>query len=340
MTTWHGCYDSGWGDLIVPEAYAHPAKMARGLVERIFDRLAELGLPRGSLICDPFGGIGTGGVISASRGYRWIGCDLEEKFCKLAERNFELHKRSWEAFGDPMPRIVQGDSRRLCEALGPVLAECVISSPPFGTGDSGSAQSVNDRTDKSASWVKKNCGSAATKGYGQSPGQLGAMKLGDVGAILSSPPYEGSIDCSPNENTRLADVKGQSIRYSNNGADNMGNSTGETFWTAAFQVVRECHRILKPGGIAVWVVKAFCRKGKIVDFPGDWVKLCKARGFEMVEEIHASLVKEVPEPSMFEVKQTRQIARKSFFRRLHEKKRPDLAIDYEVVLVMRRKPLS
>ena len=32
---WHGCYDDNWNDVIVSEAFAHPAKFARGLVERI-----------------------------------------------------------------------------------------------------------------------------------------------------------------------------------------------------------------------------------------------------------------------------------------------------------------
>ncbi len=34
---WTGCYDDGWRDLIVPEAFSHPAKMARGLVARTGD---------------------------------------------------------------------------------------------------------------------------------------------------------------------------------------------------------------------------------------------------------------------------------------------------------------
>mgnify|MGYP001576617451 CR=1 FL=1 len=42
----------------------HPAKMARGLVERIFDELFALGaIEKGSLICDPFGGIGSTAII-------------------------------------------------------------------------------------------------------------------------------------------------------------------------------------------------------------------------------------------------------------------------------------
>jgi len=43
MNTWHGCYNDGWNGLIVPEAFAHPAKYARGLIQRII----ETGLDRG-----------------------------------------------------------------------------------------------------------------------------------------------------------------------------------------------------------------------------------------------------------------------------------------------------
>ena len=43
MRQWHGCYEGGWNGLIVPEAFAHPAKMAYGLVNRIYDHAFEQG---------------------------------------------------------------------------------------------------------------------------------------------------------------------------------------------------------------------------------------------------------------------------------------------------------
>lgn len=57
VLNWHGCYDDQWGDLIVPEAFKHPAKFAKGLIERIYDYGFEQGYWRkGDLIGDPFGG--------------------------------------------------------------------------------------------------------------------------------------------------------------------------------------------------------------------------------------------------------------------------------------------
>ena len=112
--TWTGCYNEGWQGLIVPEAFSHPAKMARGLVRRIFD---ELNLPKGSTVCDPFGGIGTTGIEGASRGLKVICIELEPKFVELARQNFELHRAAWETLGYPLPEIRQGDSRGLSRVL-------------------------------------------------------------------------------------------------------------------------------------------------------------------------------------------------------------------------------
>ena len=57
-TDWHGCYEDGWGELIVGEAYAHPAKFRAGLIDRIFKHGFERGWwVKGDVIGDPFGGM-------------------------------------------------------------------------------------------------------------------------------------------------------------------------------------------------------------------------------------------------------------------------------------------
>lgn len=44
---WHGCYRHGWQGILVPEAYAHPAKMARDLIQRIYAHAAAEGWVHG-----------------------------------------------------------------------------------------------------------------------------------------------------------------------------------------------------------------------------------------------------------------------------------------------------
>jgi hypothetical protein len=102
-------------------------------------------------------------------------------------------------------------------------------------------------------------------------------------------------------------------------------------------IVSEAFALLKPGGLAVWVVKAFVRDKQLVDFPGQWRSLCEACGFEPLEEIHAMLTKEESHPSLFGGEHKKVKERKSFFRRLAEKKGSP-KIDFEVVYIM-QKPL-
>jgi DNA modification methylase len=212
-------------------------------------------------------------------------------------------------------------------------AEAVVSSPPFlgahgGATDRGSLRPPNDTTDRVRS------------GYGDSIGQLSSMPEGVANAVVTSPPF---VDARQNT---TASVKGgtptahdpEAMGQSDGNLHSMreGNEAGETFWQAAKTIVQECFALLRPGGLAAWVVKSFVRDGKIVDFPGDWRKLCEAVGFETLEEIHASFVKRDEHPGLFGEPVVKSKKRASFFRRLHEAKHPELAIDFEVVWIMRK----
>lgn len=520
VETWAGCYDARWNDLIVPEAFAHPAKMARGLVARIFDALIADGmLERGDLVVDPFGGIGTTAIEGASRGVQVVCCELEPKFVALALDNFALHRRDWQTMGRPLPIVVLGDSRQLRHRLGPVLAECVVTSPPHTPAALGHTKSHHATVMLSPAEARlRNPRRSNLPEYGDSPGQLGAMSNGSVEAVISSPPYAeissgaGGLNTKPPKHAgqqggrsassasqdtdqRYGDSTGQLARmplgavdalvssppyagndkadntlqdrdpradrftgafrgsysrsdgqlgamqsgsvdavvssppftqgyagggginvkgYGPDGADKVGSRTyqgtgndrldgnletltlgdvaavvtsppymgeavrpsgidgfkfgpdvkrggpnsqihavgygdsegqlgglrsEETFWSAAKQVVAESFAILRPGGTAVWVVKAFVRDKQLVDFPGDWRRLCEHVGFETSREVHASLVHEEVRSHLFDGEVVKRRERKSFFRRLAEKKGSP-RIDFEVVLFMRKPEAS
>ncbi len=498
ITQWHNCYDEGWKGLIVPEAFSHPAKMSRGLLKRILAHAKEQGwLKEGDVIVDPFGGIGSTGILGAYEGYQVVCCELEQKFVDLAEQNFELHKDAWVEFGNPYPIILQGDSRQLCQIVekadaiissppfvdsehnykhglkvlgdnfkgrkawetkgGTVQkADCIVSSPPFtqqfpahdkqenykgfkhvgsvknqatgyrysentpgqlGAMKPGKVDMVvssppysddisRDRVNENFAKSKKDYirgGKSQYEIYGTTKGNLGNLKSGDVDAIISSPPYSeahsakgspggicdknrkdlrkavwtkgtqgenpdnlgnlksGDVDCvissPPYEGSIQTDGDGIDWSKIKEGGTNktlartavgtgygktkgqLAEEQGDTFWQAAKLIVEQCFQILKPGGHAIWVVKSFVRKGKIVDFPGDWQRLCESVGFKTVCVHHAMLVKETKHQTLFGDTEIKRKERKSFFRRLAESKGSP-RIDFEVVLCMEKSKLA
>ena len=404
---WASCYDLSYRGIIVPEAFGHPAKMSRGLLTRILRHAKEEGwLWPGAIILDPFGGIGSTGILGAYEGYSVVCVELEQKFVDLAKQNIALHAKKLAALGCPQPVIIQGDSRRLCEIL--QGADLIVSSPPYSDCPAGAQGTQQRRAAHSNYKFNESKGDA----YGTFPGQLGAMKPGSVDAVVSSPPYAGALGnrqhegdqqkyydrqkryneahpehkrpdpesmCYPCSDGNLAAMKPGDVsaiissppyegslnstdtdfirnrlttglsgstklrgktgaksdgQIYGNAEGQLGNSQGPTFWETARDIVAQCLQILRPGGYAIWVVKDFVRAKKRVDFTGDWRKLCESVGFTTIHEHHALLVKETKHSTFFGTETTIK-ARKSFFRRLCESKGSP-RIDFEVVLCTRK----
>jgi tRNA1(Val) A37 N6-methylase TrmN6 len=473
---WKDCYREGWKGIITEESFAHPAKVSYSLAERIYQHLTEEGwIERGSRILDPFGGIGGFALHAMLCGCHFTACELEEKFVLLARENIArwAHQyRNWPALGSAV--MLHGDSRRLKDMIAE-QCDLVCSSPPyaFGTVHSGNgidpekltgnpagkhsqafaegygttpgqlgamkegsfdavvssppyagSLHLNESTEKDLERVTKKGLSltgdfmrarSTNQGYGTTPGQLGAMQEGAFEAVVSSPPYaagtvhntgqdartvrartttqfpwgtlasglhegesygvtpgqlgamqEGAFDAvvssppfaeaqsgggivntgtSSNHGTAIAGMGGyqkQSVTPGQLGAMPEGafsaaekeNSPPNNFWAASRDIIQQCYDLLTPGGHAVWVLKSFVRKGKIVDFPGQWRTLCESVGFITLHEHRAMLVEETEHDTLFNGKETTKKERKSFFRRLHEAKSPSTAINWETVLCM------
>ena len=394
---WHGCYREQWRGLIGDESFKHPAKFAPGLVRRIFAHGFERGYWRaGSIVGDPFGGIGGGGVIAAGMGLRWRGVELEPRFVEMARQNFAMHQAAWLACWCPLPEIVQGDSRRFAEIVGGV--EGCVSSPPYEASTSGSDTEFMER-DQNGAWGRRT----PLQEYGSAPGQIGQLKEGSIDAVVSSPPYANSMEsgdgkahidfskCADgrprtqtngNQGTRSesygttpgqigklregaiegvvtsppfedCDTKptklgsGKATRADGDGAGRnkgdyvygesngqLGNVSGETYWQAMHQVYAQVLAALVPGGVAAIVVKDFVRDGARVPLCDRTMTLLESLGFVPIERARAWLVSSTTENGVFgDVTTTK--SRKSFFRRLAEKKGSP-AIDFEEVLFVRR----
>lgn len=339
---WHGLYRKKWGASIVPVAVVHPAKFAPGLICKIYDYLFEIGaLHAGDRVIDPFGGVALGAYDAMRRGLHWTGVELEQKFVELGAANIDL----WNArYRGRLPhwgtaRLLQGDSRKLAEVIG--AASATVSSPPYAR----SLEVANGiDKEKIASRFGPNSQAVTPTRYGASAGQLGQMpEVSPHTAAISSPPYEGSNQDYADGWKYIDGEKAVHNRYSHQrdstygeAVGQIGNRSGETFWSASRLIVEQVYQVLIPGGVAAWVVKDFVRNKQIVPFCDQWRQLCEACGFETFAIARAWLVEDHGVQLAHDGNHKRmRTERKSFFRRLAEKKGAP-RIDYETVLFMRK----
>lgn len=188
---WFGLYRESWQGEIVPDAFAHPAKFSRALIRRIYQHALQQGYVKaGDVIADPFGGVALGALDAMRYGLHWRGVELEERFVKLGNENLALWQQRYEAAfpGWGTARLLQGDSRRLCDVLG--MADLILSSPPYSV-TSAANQGNNQRRFADPSYRPKERDGDR---YGESNGQLANYPEGDVDAAISSPPYADSVD--------------------------------------------------------------------------------------------------------------------------------------------------
>jgi len=269
-----------------------------------------------------------GGVVSSppyaeSLGNGKSGID----WSKQADRETS-HSHGWdgETYGQ---RTGQLGSMRDTDHAEAVAATCV-SSPPYADQD-------ND-------WQRlNNIPGRVVLGqdnYGATPDQLGAMPAGEwqAAGAVSSPPYEDQNACNdPKYHANRKNPGGPLHGDYGNASGNLGNERGDIFWSAARLIVQQTHQVLAPGAVAIWVCKRFVRNKQIVDFSRQWCELCEACGFEITEWIKAWLVEDRGAQWRLDGElEERTVERKSFFRRLHQGKFPELAIDWEDVIVMRK----
>lgn len=161
-----------------------------------------------------------------------------------------------------------------------------------------------------------------------------------AGGVVSSPPFENGVPqqdrafSAPHDSTRNL----QDATYGST-PGNIGNNTGDTFWSAAALIVAQCYDILRPGCYAAWVTGDFVRNKKRVPFGEQWLALCESVGFEPVLWAVAWKAEQHGEQlDIFGNGHEHGKTKVSFFRRLANQKSPETAIVNEDVIFV-RKPL-
>lgn len=175
---WYGLYGDSWQGEITPEAFSHPAKYSRALIRKIYQHMLESGwIKPGDKVVDPFGGVALGAYHALQNGLVWWGCELEPKFVKLGNENIDLwngrYSKHFAKWGTAV--LIQGDSRNLAKNI-QGYADMSLSSPPYADARIGGMDSMRRSNDSIGD-------------YGNTNGQLGSMKEGDLNAAISSSPF-------------------------------------------------------------------------------------------------------------------------------------------------------
>lgn len=399
-----------------PESFAHPAKMVLPLQIYLIEHYTKAG----ETILDPMAGSGTL-LVGCALGRNVICVELEEKFIKMQQDNWQKIKSLGPMLGYGMgeAQIIQGDARNLDN----VLVDKCIFSPPYAEaikggpggidwtkGTRGKAEGNKPRDRSKEPAYNHLPGMALDWGYSRDPINIGNLPYGEISAVISSPPYEGSdvsethmnsnkrgdpsnpnyrpswkdkikdgycetkrpysgpradavITSPPYEgsleassrhtkggmperdkkvgqsgtyadldpsverlrkhgrtDTKAGGPYGQSLAHPYSpAAENIGNLKSENYLEAMLQVYRQCHKVLRPGGLMILVVKPFIRDKKIVPLHEHTKDLCEKAGFVFVEELH------------------RKLTTQSFWRVIYKQKYPDAPeIKTEYILIFRR----
>lgn len=107
-----------WTDISIPfwsmpENTDHPTQKS----EKLIAKLILASSNPGDLVLDPFLGSGTSSVVAKKLGRNFIGCDIDESYCLLAEKRLELaeHDKRIQGFADS----VFWERNTLAEQLAP-----------------------------------------------------------------------------------------------------------------------------------------------------------------------------------------------------------------------------
>jgi DNA modification methylase len=218
----------------------------------------------------------------------------------------------------------------------PCKIDAVITSPPYGPAE------TRDRNPVQSGYPEDMMKRSYTQSKHMSEKNLCKLELGKIDAVITSPPYDSALE-GTTRHTRGGIVSrdkkcassGFFTGYSPN-KQNIGNlkSSEEeyealrkglmkgkkpTYLSEMLCVYREIWKVLKPGGLAIIVVRPFIRRKKVIDLPYYTYLLMSKVGFKLVELLKLYLY------------------RGSFWRVLYHKKYPEVPrIAYEYVLVCKK----
>lgn len=325
-------------------AVSHPAKANTKLLEFLILRYTK----EGDVILDPMSGTGSTGVVAALHGRNAILVEIEPRFYEFIVQAKEKVEKVQTLLRKGRITCILGDARELSKLLRGI--DTCITSPPYGDTDlsGGDIQRRVERLVRAGydprEYVHGRAANAVLRHYGE------------VDAVITSPPYTNTANEDIEEVGKyrkggpFAEEKLGGPAYGDGNISNLPldpmdvyllqGSTGglekgdgfdvlyrrlltkngrPTYLSEMLLVYREMHKVLKPGGRAIVIVKPFIKERRVVDLPHITYLLMAKVGFAL-ETLYKLRLKTL-----------------SFWRNLYYQKNPDVPrIMHEYVLVCRK----
>lgn len=201
---------------LLSHAVGHPAKMNTRLTEYL---ILELTKP-GDLVLDPMSGTGQTGLVAALNSRDAVCVELEQKFhdWQLQVKKNLAVTQTFVSKGSLT--CIKGDARKLTNLL--QTADCVVTSPPYSDMKKGKLDPEDwaNRMEKFGSTPESRRerhtpgrlkgAQSMSEGYSESPDNIGNLAMGDIDAIITSPPYADAISKQGGETSQYLkpEVKG------------------------------------------------------------------------------------------------------------------------------------
>lgn len=243
---------------------------------------------------------------------------------KLRRGEVKGHYYSKEARSNELDKVAEGkiQNPNNIAVLPHGKIDAVVTSPPYSEGiGHAPGDNASDEYNERLKMQKKYTHQMTSEG------NIGALKHGNVDAIVTSPPYgEAQKGCGiAKEGYRgykhlPTDLVGNRSYMPDKFASpqNISKMKKETYLEAMLQVYVQMQKVLKPNGLCIIVIKPFIRNKKVVDLPYQNWQLMEKAGFKLEK--------------LFKLR----LKNTSFWRTLYRKKYPDVPkINHEYILICR-----
>lgn len=178
----------GWKDFFTDESTEHPAKLNLNLLRHIITTYTEMG----DVILDPMAGTGSTIILASLLGRHGIAVEYEPQFCKMIDENINRTSVQSSLMSKGSMTCIQGDARELSKLLGE--SDAIITSPPFGPSPTGGGIAREGYTKPGEDQVTDSgLPKRHARPLSDDPRNIDNLEYGKVDAVVTSPPYEGSV---------------------------------------------------------------------------------------------------------------------------------------------------